>query len=83
MANEKYVAMLCPSSEIISIKFTAWIIHTINVSVSEHTKKKTVTSLKRLLNIVFFIEFKSLKTYIAFSRIDCIKIYDSRYLLEK
>ena len=74
MAYEKYVYMLCPSSEIISIKFTAWIIHTINVSVSEHTKKKTVTSLKRLLNIVFFIEFKSFITYITLSRIDCIKI---------
>ena len=68
--------MLCPSSEIISIKFTAWIIQTINVSVSEHTKKKTVTSLKRLLNIVFFIEFKSFITYITLSRIDCIKNND-------
>ena len=68
--------MLCPSSEIISIKFTAWIIHTINVSVTEHTKKKIVTSLNRLLNIVFFIEFKSFITYITLSRIDCIKNND-------
>ena len=58
-------------------------IHTINVSVNEHTKKKRVTSLKRLLNIVFFIEFKSFNTYITLSRIDCIKNYDKYYLMLK
>ena len=75
--------MLCPSSETISIKFTAWIIHTINVSVKEHTKKKIVTSLKRLLNIVFFIEFKTINTYITLSRIDCIKNLDNISLYVK
>ena len=43
---------------------------TAKILINEHIKKNKVTSLKRLLNIVFFIEFKSFNTYIALSRID-------------
>ena len=53
------------------------------MSVNEHIKKKRMTSLKRLLNIVFFIEFKSINTYITLSRIDCIKNYDKNHLFQK
>ena len=54
------------------------------MSVNEHMKKKRMTSLKRLLNIVFFIEFKSINTYITLSRTDCKKNYDKiSFILKK
>ena len=78
----KYVAILWPSSETISRKFTACKIQIIKPNVRDVIKKTTLISVKSFLKIFFSIEISQNCIYI-FSTISLQFKYNLKYIFIK